>query len=291
MNKIQIRIFADPMMGLHWQLWPVLRKLLVKLDTQIDLDFMPVELVKNVYDFVDQNTLMHYGKKVALNTYWTKLMQIYLQEQQIAGMPIIMGSTGVHLFDEEHVSSRNLILAYLAVRKLKPQRQYDFLYAVQKATVLQDRQTTDIKVLNKIANKYDISDHNFMQFLNSKEIKNEFNHLQSIAKSYKLKQLPSVTITYKDKTYLANALLNYQQWLELLEKITGKKLKEKNVTFDDSSLEEFFTKFETISEIELREIFDENDVDSRMAPLLEGKKVKKSEYWDVDFYTRINDEK
>ncbi|QQP27649.1 DsbA family protein [Lactobacillus ultunensis] len=293
MDKIQIRIFADPMMGMHWELWPVLRKLLVKLDNQIDLDFMPVELVKDIYNFVDQSTLARYGKKVALNTYWAKLMQIYLQEQQISSMPIIMGSTGKHLFDEEHTSSRNLILAYLAMERLKPESRFDFLYAIQQATVLQDKQTTDLAILQEIANKYGVNESQFIQTLNSNEVENEFDQLQRITEKLQIKQLPSATITYHDKTYLANALINYSQWVELLEKITGNKLTESDIPLNSDSLEKIMAKFETISAIELEELFDiddETELKTAILPLIKQNKVKESKYRDVSFYKRIKNE-
>lgn len=293
MDKIQIRIFADPMMGMHWELWPVLRKLLVKLDNQIDLDFMPVELVKDIYNFVDQSTLARYGKKVALNTYWAKLMQIYLQEQQISSMPIIMGSTGKHLFDEEHTSPRNLILAYLAMERLKPESRFDFLYAIQQATVLQDKQTTDLAILQEIANKYGVNESQFIQTLNSNEVENEFDQLQRITEKLQIKQLPSATITYHDKTYLANALINYSQWVELLEKITGNKLTESDIPLNSDSLEKIMAKFETISAIELEELFDiddETELKTAILPLIKQNKVKESKYRDVSFYKRIKNE-
>lgn len=220
-------------------------------------------------------------------------MQIYLQEQQISSMPIIMGSTGKHLFDEEHTSSRNLILAYLAMERLKPESRFDFLYAIQQATVLQDKQTTDLAILQEIANKYGVNESQFIQTLNSNEVENEFDQLQRITEKLQIKQLPSATITYHDKTYLANALINYSQWVELLEKITGNKLTESDIPLNSDSLEKIMAKFETISAIELEELFDiddETELKTAILPLIKQNKVKESKYRDVSFYKRIKNE-
>ncbi|WP_295730481.1 hypothetical protein [uncultured Limosilactobacillus sp.] len=103
MARLTITIVADPMMGMLWETWPTMRKLETHYGGQLEFKLMMGQLVKNVYDLVDPNVEKMYGQRVALNQYWTRLMQVYLQEERLAGMPIYMGG-GAQLFDQSHLS-------------------------------------------------------------------------------------------------------------------------------------------------------------------------------------------
>lgn len=259
-DKVVINVFADPMMGMHWEMYPNLRKLAVKLDQQIQLNFVPIELVKNVYDLVNNRVLEKYGKKVSLNQYWAKLMEIYLQEENISGMPILMGSNDQHLFDEKHTSSKNLDLAYLAVTQLKPSVRNDFLYRLQFATVIEDQQTTDLEVVASLAAEFGIDKNEFKAVMRDESLAERLNKFQDLAQKLQISELPAFTIEYQGKVYVVKGIVTYDKWLEILNQVTNSQLKERDLKLDLSSLTKVLNRFEMISEVELMEIFDQKDM-------------------------------
>lgn len=231
MAKLTITVVTDPMMGLLWETWPVLRKLETHFDQQIGFKFMMGQLVKDVYDLVDANIVRMYGKRVALNQYWTKLMQIYLQEESISGMPIYMGG-GQRLFDESHTSSIALNAGLLAIEKHNEKLADQILYEMQYDTVVEDRQTNSIEYLTKLAEKFNLQGAQFEKYYNSDEVKQTLAKGQQILKQMKIDQLPAYLITYNAKTYIVKGLPKYSEWLDLIDQVTGGELKAQAVAFN-----------------------------------------------------------
>lgn len=224
------------------------------------MNFVPIELVKNVYDLVNNRVLEKYGKKVSLNQYWAKLMEIYLQEENISGMPILMGSNDQHLFDEKHTSSKNLDLAYLAVTQLKPSVRNDFLYRLQFATVIEDQQTTDLEVVASLAAEFGIDKNEFKAVMRDESLAERLNKFQDLAQKLQISELPAFTIEYQGKVYVVKGIVTYDKWLEILNQVTNSQLKERDLKLDLSSLTKVLNRFEMISEVELMEIFDQKDM-------------------------------
>lgn len=258
-DKVVINVFADPMMGMHWEMYPSLRKLAVKLGQQIQLNFVPIELAKNVYDLVDSRVLEKYDKKVALNQYWAKLMEIYLQEEKISGMPILMGSNDKHLFDEKHTNSKNLNLAYLAVTQLKPSVRNDFLYRLQFATVIENEQTTDLEVVASLAAEFGIDRNEFKAVMRDESLAERLDKFQELAQKLQISELPAFTIECQGKVYVVKGIVTYDKWLEILNQVTNSQLKERDLKLDLSSLTKILNQFEMISEVELMKIFNQED--------------------------------
>lgn len=288
-EQVLINVFADPMMGMHWELYPSLRKLENRLGDQIKLNFIPIELVKSVYDLTDKAVLAKYGKTVALNQYWAKLMEIYLQEEQIIGMPILMGSNDLHLFDQKHTSSKNLDLAYLAVVQLKPTVASDFLYRLQFATVIEDQQTTDIKVLSKLAEEYDIHSDEFEKLIIDSKLRDQLEQMQILADKLKIEQLPAFSIEYQGKFYVVKGIVDYDNWLEILNQVTDSKIKEHDISLDINSLEKVLGKYSLISEVELKAIFDSSDqtaFNKLIGYLIKENKIKVEIHKAVRFFRK-----
>ncbi len=289
-DKVIIDVFADPMMGMHWELYPSLRTLESRLGNQIKLNFIPIELVKNVYDLVDQRILNKYGKTVALNQYWAKLMEIYLEEEQISKMPVLMGANDLHLFDQKHTNSKNLDLAYLAAMQLKPKNKDNFLYQLQFATVIKDEQTTDTNVLADLAEKFGIDKNDFISLMQSQELENQLSQFQNLANQLKIDQLPAFSLEYHGKIYVVKGLVNYSNWLKILNQVTGHAMKEHKPDLTLNSLEEILAKYPMISEIELKAIFGLSDMtafNKLLDYLVKENKVKVETHKAVRFLKKV----
>ena len=102
MDKVIIKTFTDPMMGLSYECEPIFRKLETHFEGNIKFEYIMSGLVKNVYDFVDKQDLKK-GEDYAIKAYNKKLAKIYESEESINNMPINM--IDFHLFDTENTSS------------------------------------------------------------------------------------------------------------------------------------------------------------------------------------------
>lgn len=285
MAKLTITVVTDPMMGLLWETWPVLRKLETHFDQQIGFKFMMGQLVKDVYDLVDANIVRMYGKRVALNQYWTKLMQIYLQEESISGMPIYMGG-GQRLFDESHTSSIALNAGLLAIEKHNEKLADQILYEMQYDTVVEDRQTNSIEYLTKLAEKFNLQGAQFEKYYNSDEVKQTLAKGQQILKQMKIDQLPAYLITYNAKTYIVKGLPKYSEWLDLIDQVTGGELKAQAVAFNLETVNKLIVRHPHISSLELKAAFD-IDNEQKITELLKDSGLEKKKIKATIFYKLI----
>lgn len=258
MAKLSITTVADPMMGMLWETWPIKRKLETHFGDQIEFHTLMGQLVKNVYDLADLKVVEQYGKKVALNQYWTRLMQVYLQEEEISGIPIFMGG-GRPLFDSDHTSSLPLNIGLRAIAGNDLSREDQVLYEMQYDTVVADRQTTDQSYLKKLAAQFNVSVEQFNQRFQSDQLSQQLDQEAVIMQQMKVDRLPAYLVTYQDRSYVIKGIPQYQEWLKQIQQITEGAIKPRLVTFDMNAVKQFMVKHPHISSLELKEAFDTDE--------------------------------
>lgn len=220
MKKLVITTVADPMMGMLWETWPTMRQLETHYGEQLEFKFLSGQLVKNVYDLVDQNVRQRFGNRVALNQYWVRLMQIYLQEEQIGNMPIYMGGNE-RLFDEHHLSSVPLNQGLLTIAGDQQPRLDQVLYEIQYDTVINNLQTNDIKYLTTLAQRFELGAEEFKARYNSDTIKQKLNNSEQVRQQLQIDQLPAYLLTYQGKTFVVKGLPKYENWQKLIQQVTN----------------------------------------------------------------------
>lgn len=258
MKKLTITMVADPMI-LLWQTWPTMRKLQANFEEQLEINILPSVLVKDVYNFVDANVLAKHGKKVAVNQYWSELMQIYLQEQEIADMPIYMGSNK-QLFDVNHTSSAPLVRGLLAIAWGDKDLEMKVLYQMQYDTLIKNKQTNGMEYLSQLATKYGVDKQVFTTRYESEALTLKIEENEKLLQAMNLNRLPGYIITYDEKSYALQGLLNYDQWLKVIKEITNGTIKSNQPRI---KLADFIEKYQHISSLELKYAFnltDENQV-------------------------------
>ena len=258
MKKLVITTVADPMMGMLWETWPTMRKLETHYGEQLEFKFLSGQLVKNVYDLVDPNVRKQFGDQVALNQYWVRLMQIYLQEEQIGNMPIYMGGNE-RLFDEHHLSSVPLNQGLLTIAGDQQPRLDQVLYEMQYDTVINNLQTNDIKYLTTLAQRFGMDAEQFTTRYNSATIKRELDNSEQARRQLQIDQLPAYLLTYQGKTFVVKGLPKYGDWKKLIHQVTDGSIIEQMVKFDDAALDAFINKHPHISQLELQTAFDVNE--------------------------------
>ena len=258
MKKLVITTVADPMMGMLWETWPTMRQLETHYGEQLEFKFLSGQLVKNVYDLVDQNVRQRFGNRVALNQYWVRLMQIYLQEEQIGNMPIYMGGNE-RLFDEHHLSSVPLNQGLLTIAGDQQPRLDQVLYEIQYDTVINNLQTNDIKYLTTLAQRFELGAEEFKARYNSDTIKQKLNNSEQVRQQLQIDQLPAYLLTYQGKTFVVKGLPKYESWQKLIQQVTNGAITEQTVKFDAATLAAFLNKHPHISQLELQTAFDVNE--------------------------------
>ncbi len=258
MKKLVITTVADPMMGMLWETWPTMRKLEPHYGEQLEFKFLSGKLVKNVYDLVDQSVRQQFGDRVALNQYWVRLMQIYLQEEQIGNMPIYMGGNE-RLFDEHHLSSVPLNQGLLTIAGDQQPRLDQVLYEMQYDTVINNLQTNDIKYLTTLAQRFGMDAEQFTTSYNSAIIKRELDNSEQARRQLQIDQLPAYLLTYQGKTFVVKGLPKYADWKKLIQQVTDGSIIEQTVKFDVAALDAFINKHPHISQLELQTAFDVNE--------------------------------
>lgn len=276
MKKLVITTVADPMMGMLWETWPTMRKLEPHYGEQLEFKFLSGKLVKNVYDLVDQSVRQQFGDRVALNQYWVRLMQIYLQEEQIGNMPIYMGGNE-RLFDEHHLSSVPLNQGLLTIAGDQQPRLDQVLYEMQYDTVINNLQTNDIKYLTTLAQRFGMDAEQFTTSYNSAIIKRELDNSEQARRQLQIDQLPAYLLTYQGKTFVVKGLPKYADWKKLIQQVTDGSIIEQTVKFDVAALDAFINKHPHISQLELQTAFDVNEqviTDALATFYLEEQRVK-----------------
>lgn len=276
MAKLVITTVADPMMGMLWETWPTQRKLETHYGEQLEFKFLSGQLVKNVYDLVDQNVRQRFGDRVALNQYWVRLMQVYLQEEQIGNMPIYMGGNE-RLFDKHHLSSVPLNQGLLTIAGDQQPRLDQVLYEMQYDTVINNLQTNDIKYLTTLAQRFGLGAEEFKASYNSATIKQKLNNSEQARQQLQIDQLPAYLLTYQGKTFVVKGLPKYGDWQKLIQQVTDGAITERTVKFDITTLAAFLNKHPHISQLELQTAFDVNEqaiTDALATVDLEKQRVK-----------------
>ena len=88
-GRAVLTTFADPMMGLAWEQEPVYRRLETHFRDQLEFRYRMVPLVPDVMRLVDPRDLP-LGEAEAIRRYNARLADIYLEEEPIGGLPIVM---------------------------------------------------------------------------------------------------------------------------------------------------------------------------------------------------------
>lgn len=255
MNKIKITTFTDPMMGLSYECEPIFRKLETHFKDKIEFDYKMGLLVRNVYDLVNPLDLK-VSKKYALDNYLKKLAKIYESEESISGMPINM--TNLRLFDEEHISTYPLNLAFKSVEIMNKQLAPLFLYNLRYATIVECKPTNRLEEILGVVLKTGIDKNEFLKVYNdsktSKLLENDYELLEEL----NIHTLPAYLIEYEDKQLLIRSLIGYDDFAEIIYEISG--IKPAYINMNKNELDDFIKKHPLISPIEIIEAFDLNNL-------------------------------
>lgn len=258
MDKVIIKTFTDPMMGLSYECKPIFRKLETHFEGKIEFQYIMAGLVKNVYDFVDKQDLLK-GEDYAIKTYNKKLAKIYESEEAINNMPINM--TDFHLFDTEHTSSIPLNLSYKSVQIFAPDKADLFLYNLRYATIVDCRQTTKIDEILRVVEQTGINKVEFLKYYNDGTAENKFMEDLILCRQLGIYTLPSYLIQYEENAMLIKSLIGYDSFVSAIKEITKNKIFPKKVTQSIEELCKLLNIHPLISPIEIREAFDFNNTD------------------------------
>lgn len=217
-QTLTLTTFTDPMMGLSYESEPFFRKLETHFPGQITYRYVMSGLVRNVYDFVDQEDLA-VSKEYALEKYRLKLAEIYKSEEVITGMPINM--TDLQLFTTEYTSSIPLNLAYKAVQLADSSKADHFLYNMRFATIVECRPTTRLEEILAVVEDTGVSADEFLKHYEDGSAQAAMNNDFLLRQSLGVRGLPAYLFEYNDKRALVNGVIGYEQFRTMISKLSG----------------------------------------------------------------------
>jgi len=271
--KVTIINFTDPMMGLSYECEPIFRKLETHFAGVIEFKFVMSLLVRNVYELVNPRDL-EISKAVAIKNYNAKLAKIYESEESLGGLPIVMD--GFNLFSETETSSLPLNLAYKAAQLADAARAALFLYNLRYATIVDCRPTTKFYEILKVVEKTKIDTAEFEKHFRGTTALEELKKDLEFTQQLELRTLPSYIIQFGEEGILAQGLISYEDFLDLISQVTRGAVKPSKVEKSLDALKNLIKLHPLISVNEILAAFDfENfaQVEKFIAPMVDSGEV------------------
>lgn len=212
MDRVKITVFADPLCTWCWGSVPVVRALEYRYNGALEIKYVMGGMVENIRTF--NNRRLEIGGDIALSN--RNIHKHWLEASLVHGMPV--SEKNNLLFDEQHLSSFPLNIAYITAKKLcgdnceqrsinrRPER---YLRRVQKATALYAKQTTDEAVLADIAVLEGYEREEFLAAMKSEEVKQAFNAGRDKCRASDIHTFPSYLIEYKGTQELIQGYTTY----------------------------------------------------------------------------------
>lgn len=149
-------------MGLSWECEPAIERIEEEYGNAVEIRDVMGVLVRDVADFMTPAERAMPPEE-GIRTYNARLAQIYLNEQEIGGVPINM--EGFSLFALDRRSSLPLCLAYEAAKLAAPDKARTFLRRLREATVWECRPTTKPEEIMRVARLCSIDETAFAAHL------------------------------------------------------------------------------------------------------------------------------
>lgn len=251
--KVRLTTFTDPMMGLSWEQEPVYRKLEARFGDQLEFRYRMVPLVPDVMRLVDPRDLQ-YGEAEAIRRYNARLAQIYLDEEPIGGVPIVMD--GFSLFSEDERSTVGLCLAWEAASIVAPDASEAYLYALRYATIVEGRRTVRMGVALDVARECSIDADAMGRALCDGRAQCSLDADRAIAARLGIHALPTVLVSCEDCAELLNGLASYDAFATSIERLSEGRAHPTVPHACEEVLWHLIQRHPLVSEQELRAAFD-----------------------------------
>ena len=274
MSDIRLTTFTDPMMGLSYESEPMYRKLETHFANKITLNYKMALLVRNVYDLVNEEDLK-VSNEYAISNYNKGLAKIYKSEEMISNMPINM--TNFNLFSVENISSYPLNLAYKAVEIIDKSVAERFLYNLRFATIVECKKTLDFNVILDVVKDTGIDKNKFIEMYHSSKVKKLLDYDYLIAKNLNIRLLPAYCLQIGNRNVLIKKLIDYDGIVDLISKMSNKKVKPNIVHFTLDDFKILLNKHPIISPIEVMEAYDFrsiDDVKKNIGPMIVNNEIE-----------------
>jgi putative protein-disulfide isomerase len=282
-RQIVITVFTDPMMGLSWEMEPVMRKLETHYAGNIAFQKVMGLLVPDVYALTDPKEL-RISREYALKEYLKRLAAIYRSEEPIHGMPIPMENCV--LFSTEETSSLPLNLAYYAVRETAPGEAEQFLYRLRYAVNVECRPAVKEAELARIAGLCGIPENEFLKSLHSQKTMNVFEQGQHFMHTIGVHSLPAWLIQYGERAVFLQSF-SYEDFKKAIDQVSDGEIREQIPEKTAEAAEDLLEKHPLMSVIELREALDLSTNKEALAFAKILSEQNKAEVYDVPHGTFI----
>lgn len=221
-GKASITIFTDPMMGLSYEMEPVMERLETAYRGRLELRHCMSLLVPDIHRFMTAEELA-LPEDACFAQYNRRLATIYKSEERISDRPICMD--GFHLFDAAHTTTKPLCLAYKAAQIAAPERADVFLSRLRIATCVECRQTTRWDVIYDVARESGIDAERLRQPIENGQADAALADDLRLTASLGIHSLPAYLLQYQGKAMLLQTF-SYDDFVAAIHEISDGQLTE-----------------------------------------------------------------
>ena len=282
---IKLEVFTDPMMGLSYEMEPIMRFLETHYQGQIEVIYRMGWLVRDVRDWFLPSDFLE-GEEKIFYRYNRRLANIYLSEEKIAGMPICVD--GLNLFSEELRSSLPLNLAYKTVEQLAPERAAAFLYFLRYATIVNGRQTTNLAVLSELVEEFGLNQTDFLEAYHGRLVQEELAKDLRDLETLGVRGLPAYRLSDGETSFVFQGVLTLAEMIACLGRLSTSTLVPNQPVRTLDHFQILLTQRELISLIEVQLVYgfkQEEDVMEFLAPLLKDGSLDCHQVKEVYFFS------
>jgi len=251
MNKIRVIEFTDPACTWCWGSEPILRKLEVNYQNQIEVDYIMGGLVEDVNDFHDSANQI-FGSPDEINE---KVAVHWLEASERHGMPVKV--EGFSLFSAERRSTYPMNIAYKAAQFQDKKLAKKLLRRIREAVAAEGRKTNQTEVLIELAQEVGLDVPKFIKAFTDGSAEKAFYEDKKITVSNRVSGFPSYLVTDgQDKNVLLRGYQQYETFKEVIEYLSDNEVHEHKIKFSPAAVEDFIRNYGRVAPIEILMAFD-----------------------------------
>lgn len=230
---LEIIAFTDPVCTWCWGSEPVLRKLALHYEGQLQFSYVMGGLVKDIRGFYDSANGIG-GDPEQSNK---QIARHWVEASARHGMPVRID--GFKLFTSETVSTYPQNIAFKAVELASPTLASRFLRRVREASAAEARETGRREVLVELASEVGVDIEAFLNHLEDGSAEAAFREDLELTRRYSVRGFPTFLLRYNGRELMLRSYQGYGAWVSAINTLTERALVANTVAKDSATLLKF----------------------------------------------------
>ena len=260
MNRVRIKVFADPVCTWCWGSVPVLRALAYRFGEQLEIEYVMGGMIEDVLTF--NNRRLAIGGDIALTN--RNMHKHWVEASAIHGMPV--SDAPNLLFTEERRSTVPQNMAYIAAVLYETKHRNDampdaarrFLRLLQESTATERVHTNDVEAIVATAAIVGFKEDKFRSIYESEEVRELYAANKSFCNKYDVHAFPSFLLEYRGEEMMVRGFTTYETLCRCIEQLSYEKvapLNDGREALNVGNVRQFIEKLGTAYPVEIATAF------------------------------------